>query len=134
VVADTILGRPRRASYRGVPRVVFADPEIAAVGLSRDQAEQQGVDVATAEIDLPETLARPWTYETDPSGTLGLVADRDLGLLVGAWAVAPLAGEWIHVAALAIKAEIPLEVLRDTIPQFPSYNEGYLSALRALPV
>jgi dihydrolipoamide dehydrogenase len=40
--------------------------------------------------------------------------------------VAPLASEWIHVAALAIKAEIPLAVLRAKIPQFPSFSEGYL--------
>jgi pyruvate/2-oxoglutarate dehydrogenase complex dihydrolipoamide dehydrogenase (E3) component len=45
----------------------------------------------------------------------------------------PLAGEWIHVAALAIKAEIPLATLRDTIVQFPTFSEAYVSALRALP-
>jgi pyruvate/2-oxoglutarate dehydrogenase complex dihydrolipoamide dehydrogenase (E3) component len=132
IVADTILGRPRTADYRGIPRVVFADPEIAAVGLSRDQAEEQGIDVATAEVDLPKALARPWTYETDPSGTLGLVADRGRGLLVGAWAVAPLAGEWIHQAALAIRARIPLETLLDTVAQFPTYSEAYLTALEGL--
>lgn len=58
-------------------------------------------------------------------------------MLVGAWAVAPLAAEWIHVAVLAIRAEIPLGVLADTIAQFPTYSEGYLSegylsAIRAL--
>jgi len=56
-----------------------------------------------------------------------------LGGFVGAWAVAPLAGEWIHHAVLAIRAEIPLAVLRDTIAQFPTYSEGYVSALRTLP-
>lgn len=47
--------------------------------------------------------------------------------------VAPLAGEWIHHAVLAIRAEIPLAVLRDTIAQFPTYSESYVSALRTLP-
>jgi hypothetical protein len=47
--------------------------------------------------------------------------------------MAPLASEWIHQAGLAIRAEVPLDVLRDTVAQFPSYSEGYLSALRALP-
>jgi hypothetical protein len=51
---------------------------------------------------------------------------------VGAWAVAPLAAEWIHVAVLAIRAEIPLRVLADTMAQFPTYSEGYLSVIRAL--
>ncbi len=40
------------------------------------------------------------------------------------------ASEWIHHAVLAIRAEIPISVLKDTIPQFPTYSEGYLSALR----
>ena len=133
VVADTILGRPRRASYTGVPRVVFADPEIAAVGLTRTQAEQRGLDVATAEVDLPKVLARPWTYHTDPSGSLGLLADRDARVLIGAWAVAPLAGEWIHQAALAIRAGIGLDTLRDSVAQFPTFTEGYLLALEQLP-
>ena len=54
-------------------------------------------------------------------------------MLVGAWAFAPLAGEWIHQAVLAIRAEVPLAVLKDTIAQFPSYSEAFGSALRTLP-
>jgi dihydrolipoamide dehydrogenase len=47
--------------------------------------------------------------------------------------VGPLAAEWIHYAALAVKAAVPLAVLRDTVAQFPSYTEAYLNALEALP-
>jgi dihydrolipoamide dehydrogenase len=132
VVAGTILGKTRTADYTAIPRVVFADPEIAAAGLTRTQAEQQGIDVATAEVELPEVIARPWTYQTDPAGTLGLLADRQRSVLVGAWAVAPLASEWIHQAALAIRARIPLATLLDGIAQFPTFSEGYLNALEAL--
>ncbi len=133
VATADILGQPARADYRVIPRVVFSDPEIAAVGLAEKQAKEQGIDAISASIELANAIARPWTYEEHPRGSLGIVADRERQVLVGAWAVAPLASEWIHVAALAIKAEIPLAVLRDTIPQFPTFNEGYLSVLRALP-
>ena len=85
-----------------------------------------------AEVDLATSLARPWTYERDPRGHLGLLADVDRRVLVGAWAVAPQAGEWIHEAALAIRAGVPIEVLRDQVAQFPSYSEGYLTATEAL--
>lgn len=68
VVADTILGRPRRASNRGIPRVVFGDPEIAAVRLTHAQAVAQGHDAATATIGLAEAIARPWTYEPSSPG------------------------------------------------------------------
>ncbi|CAN5270476.1 NAD(P)/FAD-dependent oxidoreductase [soil metagenome] len=132
VAADNILGRPRTADYRAIPRVVFCDPEAAAVGMTADGARETGVDVATATVDLAATLARPVTYERHPRGALGLVADRRRRVLVGAWAVSPLAGEWIHQAGLAIRAEIGLDTLLDTVAQFPTYSEGYLTAVQQL--
>ncbi|MCQ4083694.1 NAD(P)/FAD-dependent oxidoreductase [Streptomyces sp. RB6PN25] len=132
VVADTILGKPRRADYTAIPRVVFAQPEIAAVGLTTAQAHERGNNLATSELDLADSIARPWTYETKPAGTLGLLADRDRRVLVGAWTTAPLAGEWIHQAALAIRAQIPIDTLLDGIAQFPTYSEAYLAAAERL--
>jgi pyruvate/2-oxoglutarate dehydrogenase complex dihydrolipoamide dehydrogenase (E3) component len=132
VAVSNILGKKAKADYRAIPRVVFTNPEIAAVGLTEDTAREQGLDVSAAVIDLPTSIARPYTYEQDPRGTLGVVVDRGRNVLVGAWALAPLASEWIHQAGLAIRAEVPLEVLQDTVAQFPSYSEGYLSALREL--
>lgn len=132
VVAANLLGGERTAGYRGVPRVVFTDPELAAVGLTEEQARQQGYDVATATVDLAAEITRPWTYEREPAGELGLVADRRRRVLLGAWAVAPLAGEWIHQAAMAVRAEIPVDVLLDGVAQFPTWSEGHLVALERL--
>lgn len=128
-----IQGRPARADYRAVPRVMFTDPEAAAVGLSEADARERGIDAVSAVIDLPSSVARPYTFEERPRGELGVVLDRERDVLVGAWAVAPLAGEWIHQAVLAIRAEVPLEVLTDTIAQFPSFSEALGTALRQLP-
>jgi pyruvate/2-oxoglutarate dehydrogenase complex dihydrolipoamide dehydrogenase (E3) component len=132
VVADNILGHAHTARYEGIPRVVFSDPEVAAVGLSPDAARSAGIATAEAEVALADAIARPWTYEKDPTGTLGVVADRERQVLVGAWAVAPLAGEWIHLAALAIRAAIPLDVLVDQVAQFPTYTEAYVKAIESL--
>jgi len=132
VVADNILGRDRAASYHGIPRVVFADPEIAAAGYTTGQARGHGIGVVTAEVTLRDAIARPYTHERDPRGTLGLIADRDRRVLAGAWAVAPLASEWIHQAALAIRAQIPIGTLLDQVAQFPTYSEAYLTALEQL--
>jgi dihydrolipoamide dehydrogenase len=63
---------------------------------------------------------------------VGAVVDRERGVVVGAWAVGPEAGEWIHTAALAIKAEIPLAVLQDFVPQFPTFNELWGALWRSL--
>ena len=132
IAADAILGRPHPATYDGIPRVVFTDPEVAAVGLTQARAEQHGLRTATAELDLAAAIARPSTYEQHPWGHLGLLADPDQGVLLGAWAVAPMAGEWIHQAALAIRTAIPIEVLQDQVAQFPTYSEGFLAALDEL--
>lgn len=133
IAADTILGHHRTATYDGIPRVVFGVPEIATAGLTAAAAGAAGHDVITTEIDLAESISRPYTFEKQPRGTFGLVADRTEQRLLGAYAVAPLAGEWIHQASLAIRARIPLPVLRDQVAQYPTYSEAYLTALEALP-
>ncbi len=132
VVANNILGRPRTARYEGIPRVVFTDPEVAAVGLTSQQAQDQGRSVAAAEVNLAHAIARPYTYEKDPRGHLGVLADTDRRVLLGAWAVGPQASEWIHTAALAVREQIALDRLLDSVAQFPTYNEGYLKALQKL--
>jgi len=105
---------------------------VAAVGLTAAQAQERGLVVSEVTLDLPNAIARPYTYEQNPRCAFGLVVDRERDVLVGAWAVAPLAGEWIHQAVLAIRAEIPVAVLSDTIAQFPTFSEAYVSALRKL--
>jgi pyruvate/2-oxoglutarate dehydrogenase complex dihydrolipoamide dehydrogenase (E3) component len=131
VAAGDMLEEDVRADYRAIPRVVFSDPEIASVGLSAAQARDEGIDVDTVRVELPDAIGRPITYEQKPRGQeLELVADRERGVLVGAWAVAPLAGEWIRQAAMAIKLRAPLEVLRDTVSQFPTFCEGFTEGVR----
>jgi dihydrolipoamide dehydrogenase len=132
VIAANILGRERAATYEGIPRVVFADPEIAAVGLTAAQAAARGIATAAAEVSVADSVDRSWTYERDPRGAVGVLADRDRGALIGAWAVAPQASEWIHYAALAIRAQIPISVLLDQVAQFPTYTEAWLAALEKL--
>lgn len=132
IAADAILGAEHTAHYDGIPRVVFGVPDIACVGLTEAQAKTQGLAVEAVELDLAAALAKPWTFEPEPEGHLGLLADTDRRVLIGAWAVGPEAGEWIHHAALAIRAGIRLEVLRDQVAQFPTFHEAYLAALEQL--
>jgi len=135
VAAADALGREVRADYAAMPRVAFTDPEVASVGLSAEQAEAEGIGVVTAHLDLVDALARPITYEEQPRRQeLELVADRESEILVGAWAVAPLAGEWIHQAAMAIKLRASIATLRDTVSQFPTFSEGFSEAVRKLEV
>ena len=131
IAADDILGRPRRADYRAIPRVVFSDPEIAAVGLTPQQAREQGLAIELGTVSL-ETLARTGTYGSGYRGFMTVVADRDEGVLVGAFAVGPLASEWIGATVIAIKARIPIATLRDTPMQFPTFGEAFSYAINDL--
>jgi dihydrolipoamide dehydrogenase len=124
IVAANVLGGDRRADYHAVPRVVFTDPQAAAVG------EADGP--LTATVPLAE-VARTATYTrayADRNDFLTLVSDGDV--LTGAYALGPEAGEWLQQATLAIQARIPLEVLRDTIQPFPTFSEVYVEALARL--
>jgi pyruvate/2-oxoglutarate dehydrogenase complex dihydrolipoamide dehydrogenase (E3) component len=125
VCARAMLGdRDARADYRAVPRVVFCDPQVAAVG------ETSGAATGTAELS---GVARTSTYTreyADKPGFLTLVSDGSK--LVGAYAVGPEAGEWLQQATLAIRAEVPIPVLRDTIQPFPTFSEAFVNALTDL--
>lgn len=133
IAAADIQGREAEADYSAVPRVVFTDPEVAAVGLSPEQAKDAGIDLVEASVDIGE-VDRTATYGRDLKGQLGLVADARSETLVGAWAIGPLASEWIHTAVIAVKAQVPIAVLRDTAIQFPTFSEGLLLAADRLAV
>ena len=125
VAAADMLGQSARADYRAIPRVVFTDPQVAAAGAT--EGEHHG------KVEL-SGLARSATYTADPSEWPGyfLTLISDGRKLTGACAVGPEAGEWLGQATLAIRAEVPLEVMRDTVQPFPTFSEAYRKALAAL--
>jgi pyruvate/2-oxoglutarate dehydrogenase complex dihydrolipoamide dehydrogenase (E3) component len=114
IVAANILGEPREAQYDAVPRVIFTDPQAAAVGATEDTFS------ATARLNAVD----------ESNGYLTLLSDGER--LTGAHALGPEAGEWLQQATLAIRARVPLDILRDTIQPFPSFSEIYLPVLKAL--
>jgi pyruvate/2-oxoglutarate dehydrogenase complex dihydrolipoamide dehydrogenase (E3) component len=124
VVAANILGRPREANYDAVPRVVFTDPQAASVG------EAEGEMTATTPVaSVPRTATYTRAY-AEKNGFLTLVSDGRR--LTGAYALGPDAGEWLQQATVAIRAEVPLEVLNDVIQPFPTFSEIFLYALTEL--
>jgi pyruvate/2-oxoglutarate dehydrogenase complex dihydrolipoamide dehydrogenase (E3) component len=121
VAAANILGEPAEADYRAVPRVIFTDPQVAAVG------EESGALTATVSLaEVPRTSTYTRAYAERP-GFLTLISDGEV--LTGARAVGPEAGEWLQQATVAISARIPLAVLLDTIQPFPTFSESFLFAL-----
>ncbi len=124
VVAANILGGSRRANYEAVPRVVYTDPQAAAVGAS---AGRFSAMVPLSGVAKTATYTRAYA---EANGFLTLVSDGDR--VTGAYALGPEAGEWLQQATLAIRARVPLDVLVDTIQPFPTFSEIYVAALKAL--
>jgi pyruvate/2-oxoglutarate dehydrogenase complex dihydrolipoamide dehydrogenase (E3) component len=126
VVASNILGESREAHYEAVPDVVYTDPQAAAVGAIEAPF--------SATVPLSE-LAKMATYTrayAQSKGFLTLLSDGDR--LTGAYALGPEAGEWMQQATLAIRAQVPLLVLRDVIPPFPTFSEIFVAGLKALNI
>jgi dihydrolipoamide dehydrogenase len=131
VAAGHILGKGSSADYSALPRVTFCDPQVAGTGLTEDGAREKGIEVTVGRADI-QGVARTSTYTRDYAdldGFLALVADKQRGVLVGAYAVGPEAGEWLQQATLAIRAQVPLAILRDTVQPFPTFSEIFVNAL-----
>ena len=124
VVAANILGEPREADYEAVPRVIYTDPQAASVGAPEAEFS------ATAPVSEVAKTATSTRAYAESNGFLTLLSDGKR--LTGAYALGPEAGEWLQQATLAIRARVPLEVLRDTIQPFPTFSEIYVAALKAL--
>jgi dihydrolipoamide dehydrogenase len=124
VVADNILGEPREARFEAVPRVYFTDPQAAAVGSAEGRFS---ATVALRGVARTATYTRAYA---ESNGFLTLLGDGER--LTGAYALGPEAGEWLQQATLAIRARVPLDVLRDTIQPFPTFSEAFAEALHAL--
>lgn len=112
------------ANYEAIPDVVYTDPQAAAVGAAEARFT---ATVPVSEVAKTATYTRAYAQS---NGFLTLLSDGDR--LVGAYALGPEAGEWLQQATLAIRARVPLAVLRDTIQPFPTFSEIYVAALKAL--
>jgi len=141
LAADDILGHPHPADYSSVPRLYFTEPQIAATGLTLAEAAARHLEISTVTVELEwmssttssiASAASPHLVPDSHPGKLSLSVDMNKRVLVGSWAVAPDAAEWIHLAVLAIGARLPLPVLYDTLEQFPGFSEPYRVALEQL--
>jgi len=124
IVASNILGESREAHYEAIPDVVYTDPQATAVGAA--EAPFSGT-ARLAEVAKTATYTHAYAKS---NGFLTLLSDGEV--LTGAYALGPEAGEWLQQATLAIRARVPLDVLRDVIQPFPSFSEIHAAALKAL--
>ncbi|MEV8371394.1 NAD(P)/FAD-dependent oxidoreductase [Kribbella sp. NPDC056861] len=119
------------ASYHAMPRVTFTDPEIGAVGVTEQQARDQGIDVRTGITQVPSST-RGWIHKAGNEGFIKLVMDNERGVLVGATSSGPTGGEVLGALALAVHAAVPVHSLQQMIYAYPTIHRAIGDALKDL--
>lgn len=130
LAADAILGKDvwLRSDGPLSPRVIFTEPQVAAVGHTLASAEEAGLRVRAVDTGSGDTAGGSFVGRGAP-GTARLVVDEDRRIVVGATFTGPEVAEWLHAATIAVVAEIPLETLWHAVPSFPTRSEVWLKLL-----
>jgi mercuric reductase len=123
IAADNaITGGHRKVDYTGLPRVTFTSPQIAAVGLTDEEANRQGFRCQCRVVEL-EHVPRP-LVNRDTRGAFKIVAERGTGRVLGVHVVAPNAGDVIIGAVYAVKFGLTVQDLADTWAPYLTMSEG----------
>jgi pyruvate/2-oxoglutarate dehydrogenase complex dihydrolipoamide dehydrogenase (E3) component len=130
VVGRRLRGEAGRANHSALPRVTFTDPEVGSVGLSEKVARYQGINVRVGTAEVANSARG--AIHGEPGGPIKIVVDDDRKVVVGATFVGPRSGELLSELTLALRGEIPLPVLADTLHAFPTFSrilQGVLDEL-----
>ncbi|HEX3911309.1 MAG TPA: NAD(P)/FAD-dependent oxidoreductase [Solirubrobacteraceae bacterium] len=131
LVADAILGEPSTLRSDGAlsPRVIFTEPQIAAVGHTLASARAEGLSVRAVDHALDANAGASFVAHGAP-GTARLVIDNERSLIVGATFCGVDVAEFLHAATIAMIGEVPLERLAHAVPCFPTRSEVWLGLLQ----
>ena len=128
-VSDAAWGQHvATADHTAVPRVVFTDPEVAAVGLTEAGAQQKQLNYRAVEYDLG-WVAGAKLHADGYAGRAKLIVDEDRSVVVGATFVGQDVAELVHAATIAIVGEVPIERLWHAVPAYPTISEVWLRLL-----
>ena len=126
VAAEILLGRPARFEPAAIPAVIFADPEVAVVGLSERHARDEGIDATVGQFRLAASGRARTLAMSD--GLVRMVVDRANDVVVGVQMVGPHVSELAGEAALAIEMMASPGDLAATIHPHPTISEGITEA------
>jgi len=130
VASEVILGREARATADGPtsPRVIFTDPQVAAVGHTLASARDAGLNVREVDSETSGNAGGSF-YGRNAAGTTRLVVDEDRRVLVGATFTGAEVADFLHAATIAVVGEVPLDRLWHAVPSFPTRSEVWLGLL-----
>ncbi len=136
VAAGDILGRDmvveHLADGPGAPRVIFTEPQVAAVGHTTATAAAAGLDVKVVDIGTEANAGG--AFFNNPRGTCRFLVDEDRGVLVGATFTGTEVADFLQAATIAVVGEVPITRLRHAIPPFPTRSEVWLYLFNSLGI
>jgi dihydrolipoamide dehydrogenase len=139
IAADVILGYesgclPSNATEARSPRVIFTDPQVAAVGYTLEAARRDGVNARVVDVPTQGSAGASFYGRDDTPGTARLVVDDDRRVIVGATITGPEIAEFLQAMTIAVVGEVTLDRLFHAVPAFPTRSELWLYLLEALGV
>lgn len=130
LVADnSVGGLHRKMDYKALPRVTFTLPNIAAVGLTDQQANEAGFECECRVLDLKHVPRA--VVNLDTRGMIKIVAERASGKILGVHAIAANAGEIVLPAVYAVKFGLTVQDLAETWAPYLTMSEGIKLAAQA---
>ena len=130
VLSEILDGGDARATRdnAGAPRVVFTEPQVAAVGMTLQVASDHGLSVRAYDVPTSATAGASFHGRNTP-GTSRIVVDETRGVIIGATFSGTDVAEWLQAATIAIVGETPIGSLWDAVPAFPTRSEIWLQLL-----
>ncbi|MFB6145872.1 MAG: dihydrolipoyl dehydrogenase [Candidatus Nanohaloarchaea archaeon] len=125
VAAEAISGEPAAFDNQYIPKIIYTDPEIAVVGMSKGEAEEKLDDLKIGEFPLSASGRALTTNQAH--GFIRVIADKD-GKLVGSQIVGPRASDMIAEATLALEMQAYLDDIANTIHGHPTFPESFAEA------
>ncbi|HWK29045.1 MAG TPA: NAD(P)/FAD-dependent oxidoreductase [Solirubrobacter sp.] len=130
VAADHLLGHDHVLAHGAdgplSPRVIFTEPQVAAVGHTTMTAEQAGIVFDVVETETSGNAGGSY-YGRGAPGTVRWIVDRERRIVVGCTITGAEIADFLHAATIAIVGEVPVERLRHAVPSFPTRSEIWLA-------
>jgi pyruvate/2-oxoglutarate dehydrogenase complex dihydrolipoamide dehydrogenase (E3) component len=137
VAADVILGEDAGCVIVDgavAPRVIFTDPQVAAVGHTLAAAQAAGLNVRAVDVSTQGNAGASFYGRDSSAGTTRLVVDEDRRIVVGATFTGPEVAEFLQAATIAVVGQVTVDRLFHAVPAFPTRSEVWLYLLEKLGV
>ena len=126
IAAENMLGKNKTAVHKAIPRCVYTDPQIAAVGLTEKDAQQRGITYKTGSFDF-RSLGKAQIIGKIQGQVKIIVDEQDV--IIGASIVGPEATDLLAELTMAVHLGLTAEALGDVIHPHPTLSEAIMEAL-----